>query len=279
MLIYINIRITYTHPYTYICLYIHISCEGCAMGGNTSHPNHLHICVSILMYINTRITYTYPYTYTSRVKDALWEVTRHTYITAMSVLIYRCIYTHISHIYIYHRFHWKWYNPNIISTISTNSNSTVQIQLKPESPFEFVARDTEECEFLDLLDFGGVVIPVETVISHRESATGGGTSHLHHRHVCIDMLMNIYMHFTCTHIYHMVEVPCEETCQTYITAMSVLICWCMYTCISHTHTSQITHVFHIYTHHRFHIYVYKYIWIYICEATCRTCIISMSVWT
>jgi len=42
------------------------------------------------------------------------------------------------------------------STKSRNSDFTVQIQIKPKSQFEFVARDTGESEFLDLVDFGDV---------------------------------------------------------------------------------------------------------------------------
>jgi len=40
------------------------------------------------------------------------------------------------------------------STKSRNSKSSVQIQIKSQSQFEFVPRDTEESEFLDLVDFG-----------------------------------------------------------------------------------------------------------------------------
>jgi len=35
--------------------------------------------------------------------------------------------------------------------------------MKPKSQSEFVPRDTEESEFLDLADFEGVAISVETV--------------------------------------------------------------------------------------------------------------------
>ena len=49
------------------------------------------------------------------------------------------------------------------STKSRNSNSSVPIQIKPKAQFEFVLRDTENLEFLDVVDFGGVAIAVETV--------------------------------------------------------------------------------------------------------------------
>ena len=49
------------------------------------------------------------------------------------------------------------------STETRTSNSSVQIQIKPKSQFEFVPRDTEKSEILDLADFGGVAISVETV--------------------------------------------------------------------------------------------------------------------
>ena len=52
------------------------------------------------------------------------------------------------------------------STTSRNSNYSVQIQTKLESQFEFGPRDTEESEFLDVVDFEGVAISVESVIAH-----------------------------------------------------------------------------------------------------------------
>jgi len=45
-----------------------------------------------------------------------------------------------------------------------NSNSSVQIQIKSKSQFEFVPRDTEKSDFLDVVDLRGVAIAVETVI-------------------------------------------------------------------------------------------------------------------
>ena len=50
------------------------------------------------------------------------------------------------------------------STKSRNSNSLVHIQIKSKPQFDFVLRDTEEFEFLDLVDFGVVAISLETVI-------------------------------------------------------------------------------------------------------------------
>ena len=50
------------------------------------------------------------------------------------------------------------------STESRNSIPAVQIWIKPKTQFEFVPRDTKTCEFLDLVDFGGVAISVETAI-------------------------------------------------------------------------------------------------------------------
>jgi len=50
------------------------------------------------------------------------------------------------------------------STKSRNSNSPVQIQIKPNFQFECVPRNAEKSEFLDLVGFGGGAIPVETVI-------------------------------------------------------------------------------------------------------------------
>jgi len=48
-------------------------------------------------------------------------------------------------------------------TKSRNSNSSVRIRIKPKI-WEFVPRDTEESEFLDLAGFGDAAFSVETVI-------------------------------------------------------------------------------------------------------------------
>jgi len=50
------------------------------------------------------------------------------------------------------------------STKSRNSCSSVHIEIKPKSQFEFVQRDTKQSEFLDVVDFGGVAFSVEIVI-------------------------------------------------------------------------------------------------------------------
>ena len=40
----------------------------------------------------------------------------------------------------------------------------VPIQIQPKSQFDFVPRDTAESESLDLVDFGGVAIPVDSIM-------------------------------------------------------------------------------------------------------------------
>jgi len=55
-------------------------------------------------------------------------------------------------------------------TKSKNADSSVQISIKPKYQFEFVTRDTEKSECLNLVDFGGGAISVETV-KHVERAT------------------------------------------------------------------------------------------------------------
>jgi len=49
-------------------------------------------------------------------------------------------------------------------TKSQNSNSSVQIQITPKSQSEFVPQDSEESEFLDLVDFGNVAFSVGSII-------------------------------------------------------------------------------------------------------------------
>jgi len=46
---------------------------------------------------------------------------------------------------------------------SRNQNSSVQIQIRPKSPFKSVPRDFEESEFLDLVDLGDVAFAVQTI--------------------------------------------------------------------------------------------------------------------
>jgi len=67
------------------------------------------------------------------------------------------------------------------STTSKNSNSLVQIQIKSISPFEFVPRDTEESELLDLMDFWGVAFSVETVIHARSKEVSSHVASLKYR--------------------------------------------------------------------------------------------------
>ena len=50
------------------------------------------------------------------------------------------------------------------STKSRHSDSSVKIQIKPTFDFEFVPRDTEKSEILDLVDVGGVTISAGAVI-------------------------------------------------------------------------------------------------------------------
>jgi len=50
------------------------------------------------------------------------------------------------------------------STKSRHSNFSVQTQIQAKSEFEFVLRDTKECELLDLVDCGGVACLVDTVV-------------------------------------------------------------------------------------------------------------------
>jgi len=64
-------------------------------------------------------------------------------------------------------------------------NSSVQTQIQLKFQFEFVLRDTEESELLDLLDFGCVAFSVETVIyqnryshSHTPSCITGWKRHI-----------------------------------------------------------------------------------------------------
>ena len=61
----------------------------------------------------------------------------------------------------------KFCNPEIqkiqkLKFHSTNSN-------KPKHQFEFVPQDTEKSEFVEFVDFGGVVLSVETVMSYDSS--------------------------------------------------------------------------------------------------------------
>jgi len=50
------------------------------------------------------------------------------------------------------------------ATKSRNSSSSVQIQIQGKFQFECVLRDTEESEFLDLVDLEDIVFAVETLI-------------------------------------------------------------------------------------------------------------------
>jgi len=49
------------------------------------------------------------------------------------------------------------------STKSGNSNFSIQTQIRPNSQFESVPRDTEKSELFDMQDFGDVAFSVESV--------------------------------------------------------------------------------------------------------------------
>jgi len=51
------------------------------------------------------------------------------------------------------------------STKTRNSNSSVQIQIESKSQFAFVPQDTDQFEFLDLVDLRGVAFSVTFSIS------------------------------------------------------------------------------------------------------------------
>jgi len=53
-----------------------------------------------------------------------------------------------------------------------NPNFSVQIQIRPNSQCEFVPRNTEASEFLDLVHVGGVAIVVDTVIAQEKWGAG-----------------------------------------------------------------------------------------------------------
>jgi len=63
---------------------------------------------------------------------------------------------------VYDRFHWNCNTPEIHQI--QDSNSSVQIQIWPQSQFEFVPRDTGEIECLDVIRFKGVAFSVESDI-------------------------------------------------------------------------------------------------------------------
>jgi len=49
---------------------------------------------------------------------------------------------------------------------STNPNFSAQTQIKPKSEIEFLPRDTEKSEFLDLVDVGDVAFSMVSVRIH-----------------------------------------------------------------------------------------------------------------
>jgi len=55
------------------------------------------------------------------------------------------------------------------STKLRHSNWFIQIQIAPESQFDFVPRDSEKSEILDLVDVGGIAFSVQTAIALRHT--------------------------------------------------------------------------------------------------------------
>jgi len=81
------------------------------------------------------------------------------------------------------------------STISRNSNSSVHIQIKSKRHFEFVPRDIENSEFLNIVDFGSVAFSVETVMYVSRGTYIDG--HIYQIHI-----RWIYLPYTYPDAYH-----------------------------------------------------------------------------
>jgi len=64
---------------------------------------------------------------------------------------------------------YQWCTSIIISTTSRNSNSSVQIQIKPKSQLEFVPRDTERSACLDLVEHNLIMMVVRMMHINRHS--------------------------------------------------------------------------------------------------------------
>jgi len=116
------------------------------------------------------------------------------------------------------------------STKSRNSNFSVHIQIKPKSEFEFVPRDTEESEFLNMVDSSDVAFSVETVMSRCSFM-----SHVTHLHelchtssgVMSHMCGSNGKHIGMSHVTHM-----HESCHTHAWVTSHI-------CMSHvTHMNE-----------------------------------------
>ena len=63
------------------------------------------------------------------------------------------------------------------STKPRNSNSSAQIQIRAKSQFEFVPRDTEESEFLDLADFGSIIQDANRIIQDANRRASVSSQH------------------------------------------------------------------------------------------------------
>jgi len=129
------------------------------------------------------------------------------------------------------------------STKSRNSNPSVQLQIKPKSQLEFVPRDTEKAEMLDLVDFGGVAI-------------SGGS------------VMHVFTFTRDTRAY----TPKEIRCRGLEMIVSAGGCCCVMCLLRHafmsTHTIYIYIYIHIYTYMCICIYTHVYICIYMCMCIC-----------
>jgi len=81
------------------------------------------------------------------------------------------------------------------STKSRNSNSLVRTQMKPNSQFDFVPRDTGESDFLNLVDYGDEVFSVEFVTMKHPNGYTHLYAHINvHTHECTFV-------FVCTRMY------------------------------------------------------------------------------
>jgi len=86
------------------------------------------------------------------------------------------------------------------STKSRDSNPSVHISFRPKSLFEFVPRDTEKSEVLDLVECGGVAIVFG---SYEDISMMMMMNHTGPAYEDISLMMNHHTHTHIIYIYYM----------------------------------------------------------------------------
>ena len=162
----------YIHIHTYdVHAYIHLHMNPPFRMSHFAHKylcTYIYILIYMLIHIRTynrqhhspnsrnsplfyQSRHTHAFTYTQIHTYTHTSINRQQHAPNSSITLHDMTYA------LFYRFCWQRCTPGI----NQINNSDSSVQIGPNIPFKFVPRDSEESQFFDSVDFGGVAFAVE----------------------------------------------------------------------------------------------------------------------